>query len=162
MKAIRLLSFLLASLHVDATLQAKDLAVCFSLIPAKGEDICYNRGRQLSCVRGQSFLFPLHPCACFPLIPATWSHPLLGIQSCAVKLVAESVQFMNLAEKHCAFWWWWWFCKSNVLLRYRTQQLDKGSDTMHKAGMSGDGTGTGCMAGGKGKPPFADSKPRCI
>lgn len=31
-------------------------------------------------------------------ILATWSHPLLGIHSCAVNLVAESVQFINLAE----------------------------------------------------------------
>lgn len=53
--------------------------------------------------QGTILFFSLHPCVCSPLIPATWSHPLLGIHSHAVKLVAESVQFINLAENIVLF-----------------------------------------------------------
>lgn len=110
--------------------------------------------------QGTILFFSLHPCVRFPLIPATWSHPLLGIHSHAVKLVAESVQFINLAENIVLFVGGsfaraMFSCVTalNSLTKVLTcAKLARGE---HSAGM-------GCVAGSKEEPPFGDSKPHCI
>lgn len=127
----------------------------FSLTPAEGEGTCYSWGRQLSSVRVRSFFFHFTPVYTFPYFQPH-GPTLCWAFTRAVKLVAESLQFINLAgniwkttTKHRAMF----SCvATSTAWRRLCTELTWG----------GDSTGVGFGAGSEREPPFAESQGRCI